>query len=80
MESIIQDEMKFFFQAIEKLKGQPVDIRDQLTQTISNILTYVVFGSRFDYSDEQLENLQITDFRDIFEKTKYVPFVRVRTI
>lgn len=77
IEHVIQDELKYFLQVVERTKGSPVDIKEQLTQTVSNIITTVIFGERFDYSAEQLANLQITEFRDIFEKTKFIPAIRV---
>ena len=77
IEVIIQDELKHFLHVLEQTKGKAVDIKHQLTQTVSNVITSLIFGNRFDYSEDQLANLQITEFRDVFEKTKFIPFIRV---
>ncbi|XP_067945567.1 cytochrome P450 2B19-like [Watersipora subatra] len=76
LESIIQDELKHFLHVLEEKKGKPFDIKEQLTQTVSNVITSIIFGNRFDYSPEQLSNLQITEFRDVYEKTKFMPAIR----
>ena len=80
IEVIIQDELKHFLHVLEQTKGKAVDIKHQLTQTVSNVITSLIFGNRFDYSEDQLANLQITEFRDVFEKTKFIPFIRVSSL
>lgn len=74
---MIQEELKFFLQVLKETNEKPFDIKEQLTQGVNNIITSIVFGQRCNYSDEHLANLQITEFRDIFEKTKYMPILRV---
>ena len=72
--------MKFFMEVLKNTNEKPFDIKEQLTMSVNNIITSIVFGTRFNYSDEHLANLQITEFRDIFEKTKYMPILRVSCV
>lgn len=78
MEDVIQDETKYFHQVLFDLKEQPMDMRDQLNQTVSNIVTHITFGRRFDYNSEQLDHLlQFEDYFVAFFKTVPAPILRV---
>lgn len=77
MEDVILEEIKYFDQVLADLKGQPVDMRDQLKQTVSNVATHLAFGRRFDYNSEQLVNLSFDAFFGAYFKTISAPILRV---
>ena len=64
---------------MQKTDGERFDPVDLLTQGISNVITHVVFGVRFDYSDEKLGNVQFKDFVNAGIKTRSLPFLKVRS-
>jgi len=55
-----------------------MDIGPQLTQTISNMATHIVFGSRVDYSSDQLDNLQFTDYLSKRGLLNILPIIKVK--
>ena len=57
-----------------------MDIGPQLTQTISNMATHIVFGSRVDYSSDQLDNLQFTDYLSKRHTVAMFPLISVSNI
>ena len=62
MEECISLELGFLIDELGRKGRDPFDIQDLLTQSVSNVATKIVFGSRFDYTAEQLENLQFDEF------------------
>ena len=78
MEDVIVKEIKYFHEALESHKEQPLDIKDQLTRSVSNVATYIIFGRRFEYDAEQLANLQFQEFLAVSNFTRVTPFLRVR--
>jgi len=77
IEEIIRTEIDYWYEALDGKLGQPMDIGPQLTQTISNMATHIVFGSRVDYSSDQLDNLQFTDYLSKWRIMISIPFVTV---
>ena len=77
MEEAILKEIKYFHEALESHKEQAFDIKDQLTRSVSNIATFIAFGTRFEYDAEQLANLQFQEFVMIATITEVFPFLRV---
>ena len=79
MEDAILKEIKYFHEALESHKEQPLDVKDQLTRSVSNVATYIIFGKRFEYDAEQLANLQFQEFLAVFVATTAAPLLRVRS-
>nr|XP_020477809.1 cytochrome P450 2K1-like isoform X1 [Monopterus albus] len=56
-EEKILEECVHLIQVFEKHKGNPFDTARPLNYATSNIISSIVFGSRFDYNDLQFKNL-----------------------
>ncbi|XP_075043098.1 cytochrome P450 2F3-like [Mixophyes fleayi] len=59
VEERILEEAQFLIKEFEKTKGSPVDPCNYLARTVANVISSIVYGSRFDYEDKRL--LAITD-------------------
>ncbi|KAJ6662585.1 hypothetical protein lerEdw1_011722 [Lerista edwardsae] len=57
LEERIQDEIRYFNDAIEDEKGQPFDPHFQINNAVSNIICSIVFGDRFEYHDSRFQKL-----------------------
>ncbi|XP_002829304.3 cytochrome P450 2G1 [Pongo pygmaeus] len=57
IEERIQEEASYLLEELRKTKGAPIDPTFLLSRTVSNVISSVVFGSRFDYEDKQFLNL-----------------------
>nr|XP_060627321.1 cytochrome P450 2G1-like [Anolis sagrei ordinatus] len=57
IEERIQEEAQFLMEAFRKTQGQPFDPTFFLSRTVSNVISSVVFGHRFDYEDETFLSL-----------------------
>nr|XP_024652869.1 cytochrome P450 2G1-like isoform X3 [Macaca nemestrina] len=57
IEERIQEEASYLLEEFRKTKGAPIDPTFLLSCSVSNVISSVVFGSRFDYEDKQLLNL-----------------------
>ncbi|XP_006900972.1 PREDICTED: cytochrome P450 2G1-like [Elephantulus edwardii] len=57
IEERIQEEASYLLEALRKTNGVPIDLTFVLSRTVSNVISSVVFGSRFDYEDEQFLKL-----------------------
>ena len=79
MEDVILKEINYFHEALENHKEQPLDVKDQLTRSVSNVATYIIFGRRFEYDAEQLVNLQFQEFLAVFVASAAAPLLRVRS-
>ncbi|KYO34866.1 cytochrome P450 2G1-like [Alligator mississippiensis] len=53
IEERIQEEAQYLLEELRKTKAQPFDPTFYLSRTVSNVISSVVFGSRFDYEDKQ---------------------------
>ncbi|XP_004648699.1 cytochrome P450 2G1-like [Octodon degus] len=57
IEERIQEEAGFLLEELRKTKGAPIDTTLYLSRTVSNVISSIVFGSRFDYEDKQFQTL-----------------------
>ncbi|KFO19006.1 Cytochrome P450 2G1 [Fukomys damarensis] len=57
IEERIQEEAGYLLKEFRKTKGAPIEPTFFLSRTVSNVISSVVFGSRFDYEDKQFLNL-----------------------
>jgi len=76
IEPVITEELQYFLSAMQHTDGEPFDPENLLTQGVSNVITHVVFGDRFEYSDEKLANLQFKDFVGAAMKNQIVPILK----
>lgn len=56
-ESKILEETKFFIDAIETYKGRPFDLKQLITNAVSNITNLIIFGERFTYEDTDFQHM-----------------------
>ena len=77
MEECISLELGFLIDELGRKGRDPFDIQDLLTQSVSNVATKIVFGSRFDYTAEQLENLQFDEFVEKCRRYHAIKFLKV---
>ncbi|XP_074874023.1 cytochrome P450 2A13-like [Carettochelys insculpta] len=57
IEERILEEAHFLLEALRETKGLPFDPTYFLSRTVSNIISSVVFGDRFDYEDKEFHSL-----------------------
>ncbi|MBZ3870894.1 Cytochrome P450 2G1 [Sciurus carolinensis] len=57
IEERIQEEAGYLLEEFRKTKGAPIDPTFFLSRTVSNVISSVIFGSRFDYEDKVFLNL-----------------------
>ncbi|XP_042299572.1 cytochrome P450 2G1-like isoform X2 [Sceloporus undulatus] len=57
IEERIQEEAQYLLEEFRKTKGMPFDPTFFLSRTVSNIMSSIVFGSRFEYEDKTFLSL-----------------------
>ncbi|XP_012877718.1 PREDICTED: cytochrome P450 2J2-like [Dipodomys ordii] len=57
LEQRIQEEAQHLGEAIENEKGQPFDPHFMVNNAVSNIICSITFGERYDYQDDQFQEL-----------------------
>ncbi|XP_041509936.1 cytochrome P450 2A5-like [Microtus oregoni] len=57
IEERIQEEAVFLLEAFRKTNGAFIDPTFYLSKTVSNVISSIVFGDRFDYEDKELLSL-----------------------
>ncbi|XP_044800844.2 cytochrome P450 2J2 isoform X2 [Bubalus bubalis] len=57
LEERIQEEVTYLIQAIGEENGQPFDPHFIINNAVSNIICSITFGERFDYQDDQFQEL-----------------------
>ncbi|CAL8302347.1 unnamed protein product, partial [Gadus morhua 'NCC'] len=56
-EEKILEECQYLIEVFEKHKGQPFDTTQPMNHAASNIIAFIVYGSRFEYSDPQFKGM-----------------------
>ncbi|KAM4641736.1 cytochrome P450 2C11-like [Discoglossus pictus] len=54
IEERIQEEATFLMKELIETKGAPTDLTSYFSNTVSNVICSIIFGSRFDYEDKRL--------------------------
>ncbi|KAI4549499.1 hypothetical protein MG293_001829 [Ovis ammon polii] len=57
LEERIQEEASYLIQMIREENGQPFDPHFTINNAVSNIICSITFGERFDYQDDQFQEL-----------------------
>ncbi|XP_030646568.1 cytochrome P450 2K1 [Chanos chanos] len=57
VEEKIIEEMRYLKEVLEKFKGKPFDTNQPLNWAVSNIISSIVYGSRFDYEDSRFQGM-----------------------
>ncbi|XP_017901051.1 PREDICTED: cytochrome P450 2J2-like [Capra hircus] len=57
LEERIQEEASYLIQTIREENGQPFDPHFTINNAVSNIICSITFGERFDYQDDQFQEL-----------------------
>ncbi|XP_062976491.1 cytochrome P450 2C8-like isoform X1 [Elgaria multicarinata webbii] len=70
MSARVQEEALYLVEEMATAQGKPFDPRRCLTSAVSNVISSVLYGSRFDYKDGNLiEQLQFIDERFLFMRS-----------
>lgn len=56
-ESKILEETQFLIDAIKTYKGKPLDLKQLITNAVSNITNLILFGERFTYEDTDFQHM-----------------------
>ena len=57
LEGRIQEETSIFIEELNKLNGKPTDLQVLMTNVISNVICSIVFGRRFEYDDQEYNQI-----------------------
>ncbi|GFS19416.1 cytochrome P450 2J6 [Elysia marginata] len=81
MEGNIQEEVTEVLKVIEKVKDSPFDLKPLLMMATSNVISTIVFGSRFEFEDTKFQLLlqqlsQATSVNALFLPSNFLPLVR----
>ena len=77
METVIHNEISHFTQVVEAKNGSSMDLEEILSKVTCNVISTVLFGSRFEYDDKELEGVQFSRFFGLTIRARTVPFVKV---
>ncbi|XP_055940830.1 cytochrome P450 18a1-like [Argiope bruennichi] len=86
IEEAVMDEINHFMDVLRSYKGQPIDVKEPLSPSMSNNICALVFGKRFEYDDPERQFLDknIDEIFEYFSQISldvvfpwlyYVPFV-----
>nr|XP_020642669.1 cytochrome P450 2A6-like [Pogona vitticeps] len=65
VEDQILEEIHFLLEALRNTEGKPFDPTYILSRSVSNVISSIVFGNRFDYQDQEFLSM-LTKLLDIF--------------
>ncbi|XP_069130184.1 cytochrome P450 2B1-like [Argopecten irradians] len=57
LESRIQEEITAYLEILEKQNGEPYNMKELTVVAVSNIICNIMFGNRFEYTDEKFKRL-----------------------
>ncbi|XP_075041966.1 cytochrome P450 2F2-like [Mixophyes fleayi] len=57
IEERIKEEAEYVIELLRKTNGSPIDPKHHLHYSVCNVMCSVMFGKRFDYQDEEYQNL-----------------------
>ena len=77
METVIHNEISHFNRVVESKNGGPIYLEVILSKVTCNVISTVLFGSRFEYDDKKLEGVQFSRFFGLTIRARTVPFVKV---
>uniref|UniRef100_A0A3P8RVW6 Uncharacterized protein n=1 Tax=Amphiprion percula TaxID=161767 RepID=A0A3P8RVW6_AMPPE len=66
LEPVILDEFRHCADEFRSFKGKPFNPQLAINNTLSNVISFLVFGRRFEYSDEKFQEL-LGMFNDAFQ-------------
>ncbi|XP_055941707.1 uncharacterized protein LOC129971757 [Argiope bruennichi] len=86
IEDEVMDEVNHFVKVLKSHSGQPIDVKKPLSPSMSNNISALVFGKRYDYDnpdrqflDENLEEtnefVSETSLEFLFPWIKHIPFI-----
>ncbi|XP_046543535.1 cytochrome P450 2J4-like [Haliotis rubra] len=67
MEDKMQDEVKVIIGVMSENEKKPIALHKYLAMATSNIICNIIFGSRFEYEDEQFQNM-LQLLNDVFRR------------
>jgi len=76
MEEVIHEEVRYFLEVLEKTNQQPIDLHEQLQQSVSNVATHIIFGKRFEYNRDHAKNLKFGEFFGKYFMMELAPFLK----
>ncbi|GFO09364.1 cytochrome p450 2j6 [Plakobranchus ocellatus] len=84
LEEKIYEEVTELLRVIDQSKGKPVDLKPTLMQVTSNVVSSIIFGSRFDFEDPKFKLLlqrlrEGTKVNVFFMPVNFFPFLRFFT-
>ena len=77
METVIHNEILHFTRVVESKNGGPIDLEELLSKVTCNVISTVLFGSRFEYDDKELEGVQFSRFLGLNIRARTVPYLKV---
>ncbi|GFU04570.1 cytochrome P450 2D6 [Nephila pilipes] len=87
IEEDVTDEINYFLEVLKNQKGQPVDVKGPLSPSMSNNISALIFGRRYEYDNQERQmldkNLDLgneyvsqTSAYLLFPWIRYIPFYR----
>ncbi|TNN22766.1 Cytochrome P450 2K3 [Liparis tanakae] len=56
-EEKIIEEIQYLIKVFESHEGKPFNVTKSINYAVSNIICSIIYGSRFDYSDEEFKQM-----------------------
>ncbi|GFQ75789.1 cytochrome P450 2K4, partial [Trichonephila clavata] len=85
IEADIMDEIHYFLEVLENTKGRPIDVKMPLSPSMSNNISALIFGKRYEYDDQDRQMLDrnleqahesfgLFSLYTLFPWIRYIPF------